>query len=147
MAMVDITGLDKMLVLEALWKAQASASFFRFQGMAPPSFDIDKAREDFQSTGGAFDYCCGRAIKANLGTDMVDPAEYDRSAGQGTMVRVIAALRSGKKPVVGPDRFYCIGSKAGDQFEPFGGPMLDGKADTVMCAHCGQPKKSHASRK
>lgn len=39
-----------------------------------------------------------------------------------------------------------ICSKGGN-FEPFGGPMIPGNDDTIMCAKCGLFKRGHPIKK
>lgn len=74
---VDISGLDKVDVLRALWKNQVPAAFFSLNGLPTPPFDEDLAQK---SVLRSIDYFCGRAIKTNLSDNVVDFTFYDRDA-------------------------------------------------------------------
>jgi len=100
---VDITGLDKVAVLHALWSA-SRATAFKAEGFGPnysggggvqlPPFNfkqaIAKAQEDY------IDYFQGFAILMDLRGDTIDPQWYDHSNGAGAAARAIAKLRQPK---------------------------------------------------
>jgi hypothetical protein len=72
---MDISGLDKIKLLNALWENMVPASFFTMMGLPSPGFDEKKAEE---AVKGYIDYFCGRAIKMDLSQDKVDPWLYNR---------------------------------------------------------------------
>ena len=90
---VNISGLNRDLLLEALWNASQPASFFRFSGLTSPSFDINEAKSALNR--GYADYVCGRVIKTDIySSDTADPSMYDRDNGQGAFQRVVDRLSS-----------------------------------------------------
>ena len=91
--MVDITGLDKALVLAALYNGA------RTQGMGllwfvPGDMGHDEARRIFGASYGKFDYVKGRLMKVNLSANSFDPSLYDRDNGQGMAQACIDKLRA-----------------------------------------------------
>lgn len=90
---VDISGLDKVVLLEALWRRSKPAAFFYISGVSPPEFYSKVARDDGQRCGWSFDYYAGRVMKCNLSGLSVDPAGYDRDVGAGAMQDVVSSLR------------------------------------------------------
>ena len=83
--MIDISRIDKVKLLKALWVNQGVASFFgNFKALAP-AFDeeLAKAVKDY------IDYFNGRCIKTDLSKDLINPWLYDRDAGAGTFQRVV----------------------------------------------------------
>jgi hypothetical protein len=145
--MVDISGVDKMVLLRALWENQAKATFFAATGHQAPGFSEHDARAGLAQ--GGIDYLCGRAMKLSFEeNDMLDPVGYDRVAGKGTMERVVAQVRNGSMTarVTGEDRLFCESGKP-QAFAPYGEPMLPGNDGTTMCTHCGLLKRAHEVRK
>lgn len=72
---VDISGLDKVELLKALWENQKVASFF--SGMPQeviPKWDYHGAREAIAR--GKIDYHQGRNIKMDLRGDSVASTKY-----------------------------------------------------------------------
>lgn len=88
--MVNIQGIDKVKLLEALWKKSQPAAFFRMQGISPPSFNMNEAQ---QAVKGYIDYFNGRVIKCNLSGDEVDVWGFDRDNGNGAFQSVVDSLR------------------------------------------------------
>lgn len=88
---IDISGIDKIELLRALWTRQIVAAFFRFSEIPPPDFDESIAEKTIHD--GYIDYFCGRAIKADLSGDILDPRGYDRNAGAGRARESVASLR------------------------------------------------------
>ena len=91
---VDITGLDRAAVLQALY------NYARPQGMGhlhPKSRDSLQRGEAEELVGGRdyFDYVHGRVIKVRLqeGATRFNAALYDRDNGPGAAASAIAALR------------------------------------------------------
>jgi hypothetical protein len=91
--MVDISGVDKLQLLKALWSSQKTASFFTNIPSMAPAFDESAASAAIAR--GHIDYFSGRAIKADLSGDVAQPYLYDRDAGPGAMQRIVMQLRSG----------------------------------------------------
>ena len=79
-SMIDISKVNKTDLLKGLWKNQKSAAFFALNAVQAPEFDKDKVEK---AVKGYIDYFYGRAIKADLSKDSVNPYLYDRDAGQG----------------------------------------------------------------
>jgi hypothetical protein len=140
--MSDISGLDKVALLRALWLNQKSAAFFAMSPMRPPAFDSAAAAEAVKTK---IDYFQGRAIKMNLAGDTVDGTMYDRYAGPGTCARVVAELKDGRQVPTTSELLCPDGS--GNTFRAFGEPMIDGKPDTVLCGNCPHWQRAHASMK
>ena len=70
---VDISGLNKVDLLFALWNKQKIAPFF-VQRQQILNFDYDLA---FEAVKEPIDYFCGRPVKADLSRDFVIPDGYD----------------------------------------------------------------------
>ena len=90
---IDIKELDKADVLAALYNASKP------QGMGFMHYDpTPMTREQAQEIIGAgqtdFDYLMGRVMKIDISGDELNPWGYDRDNGQGSVERVISALRS-----------------------------------------------------
>ncbi len=93
MSKVNISNIDKDLLLETLWKRSFPASFFNMSGIPPPPFDLDSAKSSLDPNGYA-DYICGRIIKTNIyESDDVNPRLYDRDNGTGAFQEVVDSLR------------------------------------------------------
>jgi len=94
---VDISGLDRDELLEALWENAKLPDFFAHLGpiglAIAPAFDLSEAKEEIQCNGYA-DYICGRPIKTYIySSDTVDPVPYNGENGQGVFERVVESLR------------------------------------------------------
>ena len=87
---IDITGIDKVALLAVLCKGQKPAGFFDANPWTVPGFDRANAA---QVVTRYIDYYCGKAIKADLSRDTVDPWLYDRDAGKGAFARAVASFR------------------------------------------------------
>lgn len=98
---VDVSGIDKILLLHYLWADAPLAPFCRDNEMWF-LFDKEAAKEVFAKFDGNFDYFCGRAIKSHLKGDTVCPQRYDRYHGQGAFQMVVTELREdyGISPVI-----------------------------------------------
>jgi hypothetical protein len=92
--MISIAGLDKALVLKALYD---NAQPLGMGGLhfRPGSMSEDEANRIVASSEGRlyFDYVGGRPLKVDLAGDQFDPRLYDRDQGDGAAARAIAALR------------------------------------------------------
>ena len=88
---IDITEVDKVKLLEEMWKGVKPAAFFAMSGTFPPNFDRSKASEAVKN--GYIDYFMGRCIKTDLSGDTINPRLYDRDAGQGTLSKIVKTLK------------------------------------------------------
>lgn len=93
---VDITGLDRAVLLMALWSASFDAIVVRqlppvMRPMPPTLLD---ARAELERGGGYIDYFHGRVIKCHLEDKIMSTAQYDHGNGQGSAARVVQTLRS-----------------------------------------------------
>lgn len=91
---MDISGLDKVQVLKALWLNMKPAAFFSMSGLPSPSFNEASAAAHIAE--GYIDYYDGRCIKMSLKEDVIDTRLYDRDA-RTSAAEVIAKLRVGKE--------------------------------------------------
>lgn len=90
--LVDISGIDKDILLKALWEYSKPASFFSVSHTLPPGFELVKAKQELHY--GYADYICGRLIKTNIyESDLVDPLMYDRHTSPGTLASIVEKLR------------------------------------------------------
>jgi hypothetical protein len=89
--MVNIQGIDKLRLLEALWTRSQPAAFFRMQGISPPPFNMNEAQKAVHQY---IDYFCGRVIKCDLSGNEADPWGYDRDNGNGAFQSVVNSLRN-----------------------------------------------------
>ncbi|KAK2754575.1 hypothetical protein FQN54_006976 [Arachnomyces sp. PD_36] len=90
---VDIQGIPKGDLMQALWERSSVAAFFSANHITPPEFDLAKALEEFGRDNGRLDYLQGRVIKSDLGGDFVNPWGYDRDNGDGAFAEVVRKLR------------------------------------------------------
>lgn len=87
---ISIRDLDKPQLLFELWKNSPVAHFYvNFPSLAP-KFDAKKA---VIAVDTYIDYFEGRCIKTDLSQDEVNPAMYDRDAGEGAFAKIVAKMR------------------------------------------------------
>jgi len=94
--MISIQDLSKVELLFHMWKNQKVASFFTASRTASPVFDpvVDQNKALEAITQGYIDYFMGRAIKTDLSGDTISSSfAYNRDAGEGTLERIVAAMR------------------------------------------------------
>lgn len=73
---VNISGVNRLALLKALWEQQPPALFYDMNTKVPiPKWDEKAATEALKH--GYIDYFCGRCIKTDLSNDVVDTTEYD----------------------------------------------------------------------
>ena len=89
MASVDITNINKVQLLQALWRHSKPASILISMGLST-DFDENLAND---AVKGYIDYFCGRAIKTDISTDIVEVDYYDRYNGQGRFQKVVNTLK------------------------------------------------------
>ena len=92
--MIDITGIDKAVLLAALYAA-AKTQGLGFLHYTPGAMTHAEAKEYVTNTEPwlYFDYIKGRVLKVDLSADMLDPRLYDRDNGTGATARVVASIR------------------------------------------------------
>jgi len=84
----DISGLDKIDVLQALWEAARCGNYWP----SAQSFSKEAARKALQANS-CVDYLGGKPLKIDLGSDKFSTFLYNRDNGSGAAQRVIEALR------------------------------------------------------
>ncbi len=88
---VSIKGLDKVLVLQALWKN------CKAQGVSPvhvpvrTEVSLEECKRGLTESCN-FDYWKGKVLKVNLEGDEFDPSCYDRLNGEGAAQRAIDSI-------------------------------------------------------
>ena len=102
--MIDITGLDKAVILAALYNA-AKPQGLGVLHYTPDDMTRAEAAKIVANTELQlyFDYIKGRVLKVNLSGDTLNPNAYDRDNGAGAAARVLALLRreEGNSPSAG----------------------------------------------
>lgn len=86
MGKVDISGIDKIELLKAMWDKAPVAPYF---GNHRPPFSYPQAKIVIS---GFIDYFCGRAIKMNLSKQQVDPQGYNDEVGSGKFEEIVKEL-------------------------------------------------------
>ena len=87
---VNISGIDKVQLLKALWLNAKPASFFGGSGTTPPIFNEARASSAVKDY---IDYFDGRCIKTDLSKDAANPRLYDRDWGNGAFEKVVRSLK------------------------------------------------------
>lgn len=95
--MIDISKADKAVVLMQLYNHAHRAGVLPDPRMvalmqALPKMTLERARQFVQSKMLDFDYLDTRALKINLGPDVVDEWLYDRDNGAGTARKALAGV-------------------------------------------------------
>ena len=90
MSGVDISNIDKVQLLRALWNESKTAGFFSSGNMITPAWDDSEASTAVKRY---IDWFQGRVIKSDLTGNIVDPWGYDHDNGQGKFASVVASLR------------------------------------------------------
>ena len=87
---VDISGVDKVELLRSLWKNSNPAIYFTMNGINPPHFDEQKAKNAVTKY---IDYFDGRCIKTDISGNTASPHMYDRDYGQGKFAEIVESLK------------------------------------------------------
>jgi hypothetical protein len=87
---VDISGLDKVALLESLWDDAPCTGLFSKRFGRREEFDEARAKLVVKGFIRTF---CGVKFMCDLSKDTADPSTYDRYAGQGAFAAVVAELR------------------------------------------------------
>tara|TARA_B100000424_G_C22564604_1_gene319215 strand:+ start:113 stop:397 length:285 start_codon:yes stop_codon:yes gene_type:complete len=91
--LVDISGLDKDVLLQKLWENSKVAGFFAMHNVPAPEWDLEAAKAELREDGYA-DYIKGRVMKVNIyKSDKVDPWLYDRDNGADEFQEVVNEMR------------------------------------------------------
>ncbi len=93
MSEIDISGIDKVALVQALYASAKPLGLGRLQYQAGPLLD---AEAQALAQARYIDYCHGRVMKVCLTGDTLDPWGYDRDNGAGAAEAVVAALRAGQ---------------------------------------------------
>ena len=95
--MVDISGLNKAVVLKALY----DRSHILGKGIlqAVDHFTLKDAEEALIQTS-YFDYLYGRVMKVDLSKDEFDEWGYDRDNGSGAAQKVIDQVRKNNEQMI-----------------------------------------------
>lgn len=96
METVNISGLNKIDLLKALWENSKPAAYFEHMVKTPPEFNVKEAAQALdQNLNSHFevDYLSGRLIKCDFRNDEVSPKSYDKQFGSGSFKRVVDKLR------------------------------------------------------
>lgn len=93
---IDVTGLDRKVLLHELWKNAKPALFFVRLGSSGPEFNMERALSELQSNDTYADYICGRCIKASVFAkeNEIDGKFYDREYGTGSFQKVVNRCKS-----------------------------------------------------
>jgi len=84
---VDISDIDKDILLEELWKN--SISLLNNNN----SFNLNIAKSQMKNSYP--DYICGRLIKSDIyNSNLVDPYLYDRENGDNSFKKVVEKIRN-----------------------------------------------------
>ena len=86
MSKINIQGIDKVKLLEALWQKQIVAGFYANMRLPSPKFDEIEAKKAVLNY---IDYFCGRCIKCDISGETADPCLYDRDAGDGVFKKIV----------------------------------------------------------
>ncbi len=91
MPRIDIKGLDRASVLQALYDRAKSQGLGAFQYTPGPLSHKDAV--DMLKHQTHFDYVRGRVMKVDLSQDSFDPILYDRDNGEGAASDIISVLK------------------------------------------------------
>jgi len=92
---VDISGLDKVEVLRALYAKSKVQGMGRY-AFVPGDLDYSEAKEILECQRGYVDYLKGRVMKVSLTEDTLNTRLFNRDNGTGAAEDVIKNLRSTK---------------------------------------------------
>ena len=85
---INISNIDKVQLLRALWENMKPSRFNMMRGIAIQFNE----REAENAISGYVDYFCGRCIKIDFSEDIVDPRLYERDAGIGKFQQIVDSL-------------------------------------------------------
>ena len=91
MSTVSIVGLDKAVVLAALYN-RAQPQGLGYIHFTPEDMSPEQARTEFGDCNGYYDYAHGRVMKVDLSGDSFDPWLFDRDNGEGAARAVVSLI-------------------------------------------------------
>jgi hypothetical protein len=94
---LDISGIDKLELLQEMWNNASPASVFITANITAPMFDKTDAQRILAKEIPYFDYFQGRAIKSLFRGDTINPYRYDDYHGMGKCARIIDRLLGEKE--------------------------------------------------
>ncbi len=109
---VDISGLDKVDLLEALWNnADPGCDLWILNSAhSAPSFSRDG--KEMAAVKRYIDCFNGRCIKTDISGDSANPNHYDRDWGQGAFRSVVDEMRVRENCEEDDDENFIIGSRS-----------------------------------
>lgn len=93
MSKISIAGLDKAMVLAALYNASKPQGM-GFLHYDPEPMTVEDARKLIERNHVRFDYLKGRVMKIDLSTDELDTWGYDRDNGQDAAQKALDAMKA-----------------------------------------------------
>jgi hypothetical protein len=99
MAMIPIDGLDKAMVLKALYDYAKTPGpeDFGWTHYRPGDLPIEEARQFLEVGLKVFNYIKGRPVRVDLSGDSFDDVMYDRDNGKGAAQKAIETIKEGKE--------------------------------------------------
>ncbi|OGT43834.1 MAG: hypothetical protein A3F42_08125 [Gammaproteobacteria bacterium RIFCSPHIGHO2_12_FULL_37_34] len=91
---INIQGLDKAKLLQALFNNSKPLGLGFFDKDSNKEMTYTEAQQ-IVAEGMDFDYLNGRVMKIDLSGDELDPCGYDCENGQGSVLKVVTALKNG----------------------------------------------------
>jgi len=89
---VDITGIDKIRLLNILWaNAKQPGCFSVHANPMPPGFSEAAAKVAVTKY---INYFQGKAIKMDLSGNTIEPHLYDRDFAPGTVAAIVQAINN-----------------------------------------------------
>ena len=92
---INISGLDKAEVLQALFNASRQRGMGFLDRSGASDMSIEDARKYVTNGSQYYDYLRGRVMKIDLSNDELSVWLYDRDNGQGAAARALSMLQSG----------------------------------------------------
>jgi hypothetical protein len=92
--MIDITGIDKVELLRALYANAKVLGLGLLQYSAAP---LTQEEAKAALAHGYIDYLMGRVMKVDLTGDTLKPSLYDRDNGEGRAAQVVAQVRAAQE--------------------------------------------------
>jgi len=91
---VDISGLDKLILLHALWRKSPPVYISIANGVYAPPWNVGEA---LKALSGYIEQLGTRMLDLDLREDNVDPTLYDIHCREGTLAQVVTDMKSGNK--------------------------------------------------
>ena len=91
--MISIKGLDKAVVLAALYNGSKQQGMGMLQTRGRTEMTVEEAREELKRDS-YFDYLHGRVMKISMKSDELNTSLYDRDNGPEAAEKIITQLRN-----------------------------------------------------